>query len=124
LLAQPDHFSKNLYVKAVAPGFQINLLLGFRELLDLVFDMLNAFDDSSQLIARNPHWSAHGSLLVNMISQKSAIRASASSRAKGRGKQLVNHDHPSPNPLRGLAAASWASTPTRNARLDRCRALE
>jgi hypothetical protein len=65
--------SKNLYVEAVPLGFLINLLLGFREFLDLVFDMLDAFNDSSQLIARNSHPIAHGLLLVNMTPQKSAI---------------------------------------------------
>ena len=53
LLADPDHLAKNLDVEAVALGFQVDLLLGFGELLDLVFDVLDPLDDGAQLIARN-----------------------------------------------------------------------
>jgi hypothetical protein len=81
---------KSLYIEAVAFGLQINLFLGFREFLDLVFDMLNSLDDSSQLITRNPNRSAHGLLLVNMTLQKSAIHTIASSRPDERGKQPIN----------------------------------
>jgi hypothetical protein len=90
LFAYPDYFSKDFYVEAVALGFQINLLLGFDELLYLVFDMLNALDDRSQLITRNPNRSTHGLLLVNVTPQKSAIHATASRRANERGKQPIN----------------------------------
>jgi hypothetical protein len=90
LLAQPDHFSKDLHVEAVTLGFQVNFLFGLGKFLDLVFDMLNPFDDSSQLIARNPHRLAHGLLLVNMPPRKSAIQGGASSRANERGNQPVN----------------------------------
>jgi hypothetical protein len=62
----------------------------WEELLYLVFDMLNALDDSSQLFTRNPHRSAHGLLLVNTTAQKSAIHPTASRQADERGKQLVN----------------------------------
>jgi hypothetical protein len=52
--------------------------------------MLNALDDSSQLITRNLDPSAHGLLLVKMTNKKSAIHAAASRRANKRGEQLVN----------------------------------
>jgi hypothetical protein len=53
--------------------------------------MLNALDDSSQLITRNLDASAHGLLLVKMTNKTSAIHAAASRRADERGEQLVNN---------------------------------
>jgi hypothetical protein len=52
--------------------------------------MLNALDDSLQLITGNFNSSAHGLLLVKMTNKKSAIHAGASRRADERGEQLVN----------------------------------
>jgi hypothetical protein len=52
--------------------------------------LLDALDDSSQLLARYVNWSAHGLLLVNITVQKSDIDASASRQAEERGKQALN----------------------------------
>src|SRR6187200_2316331 len=38
LLAHPDHLAKNLDVEAVPLGLEIDFLLGFGELLDLLVD--------------------------------------------------------------------------------------
>src|ERR1019366_4605473 len=91
LLAHSDHLPQNLDVEAVALGFEIDFLLAFGELFDLLLDTLNALDDGPQLITRNTLTrSAHGLLLVNMTARNSAIRAAASRRAGKRGKQLIN----------------------------------
>jgi hypothetical protein len=90
LLAQADYFSKNLDVEAIAFGFRIDFLFGLGQILDLVFDLLNALDNRPQLVARYVNWSAHGLLLVNMTVQKSDIDARASRRAAQRGKQPIN----------------------------------
>ena len=42
LFSHPDYFSKNLHVVAIALGFRVDFLLRFGELLDLLFDVLNA----------------------------------------------------------------------------------
>src|SRR4051812_13634159 len=59
LLAHPDHLAKNLDVEAVPLGLEIDFLLGFGELLDLLVDVLDPLDNGAQLIARNIAWSAH-----------------------------------------------------------------
>jgi hypothetical protein len=69
LLTQPDDFSKHLHVEAVALGFQENLLLGFVEFSDLRLDVLDAFDDGSQLITRNLDRPTHGLLLLKRTHQ-------------------------------------------------------
>jgi hypothetical protein len=53
-------------VEAVALGFEKDFLFGFSEFFDLSLNVLDALDDSPQLITRNVDWSAHGLLLVNM----------------------------------------------------------
>lgn len=59
LLAHPDHLAKNLDVEAVPLGLEIDFLLGFGELLDLLVDVLDPLDNGAQLVARNIAWSAH-----------------------------------------------------------------
>jgi len=58
LAAHADDFSKNLDVEAIALGFRIDFLFGLGQILDLIFDLLNALNERSQLIARNVNWSA------------------------------------------------------------------
>jgi hypothetical protein len=63
LLSQPDDLSKDLNVEAIALGFLKNLPLAFVQLFDFFFDVLDAFDDGAQLIARNLNRSTHDGLL-------------------------------------------------------------
>src|SRR6266852_1255119 len=89
-LAHPDDLAQNLDVEAVPLGLEVDLLLAFVELLDLLVDVLDTLDDRSQLVARNVSRSAHGLLPVKVTRQKSAIPGSPSSRAGQRGNQLLN----------------------------------
>src|SRR5712672_2986256 len=66
LLAQANHFSKDPNVEAVVLGFKIDFLSRFAKFLDLFLDMLDAFDDRTQLITRNLARFDHGLLLVNL----------------------------------------------------------
>jgi len=59
LFAQPDHFSNDFYVEAVALGFQVNFLFCVGEFFDLLLDVLNALNDGAKLITCNasgPLW--------------------------------------------------------------------
>src|SRR5260370_21278849 len=69
LCAQANYFWKDPNVEAVVLGLKIDFLPRFAKLLDLFLDLLDAFDDSAQLIARNPTRFAHGLLLVNVTAQ-------------------------------------------------------
>src|SRR5262249_9215170 len=69
--------------------FQINFLLGFRELLYLIFDALNTLNDSAQLIPGNIDRCTHCLLLTGEPS-KSAIDVTVSRRVRERGKQPIN----------------------------------
>jgi hypothetical protein len=62
LLAQSDNLAKDLGIEAVALGFLIDFPLAFVELADLLFDVLDAFDDCAQLITRNLNWSVSDAL--------------------------------------------------------------
>jgi hypothetical protein len=106
LLAHPNHFSKNLDVEAVALGFEKDFFLGFGEFLDFPLDVLDALDDSPQLITRNVDWSAHGLLLVNMAPRNFAILAAIARRTSERGDQPVNVRPASPNGDHGEGRAS------------------
>jgi hypothetical protein len=53
LLAHANYFSKNLDVEAIAFCFKKDFLLGFSEFLHFPFDVLDALNNSSQLITRN-----------------------------------------------------------------------
>src|SRR5258708_10861595 len=54
LLTHPNYFSKDLDVEAVVLGFKIDFLPRFAKFLDLFLDLLDAFDDRAQLVARDP----------------------------------------------------------------------
>jgi hypothetical protein len=69
---------------------KISFLASVSEFLHLPFDVLDALNNSSQLISRNVNWSAHGLLLVNMTRQKSDILTAASRCAGELGKQTIN----------------------------------
>ena len=64
LFAQPDHFSDDSNIEAIALGLQINFLLCLGQLLDLIFKVLNALNDGSKLIARTLVSAGLGGLLT------------------------------------------------------------
>ena len=60
LFAQPNHFSNDFDIEPIALGLLVNFFLCLGKRLDLLFDVLNALDNGSKLIPRNPT----GSLMV------------------------------------------------------------
>jgi len=70
LLAQANHFSKDLNVETVVLGFEIDFLFRFVQFLDLFFDLFDALNDHTQLISSDFDLFAHSLLPVDWTQAK------------------------------------------------------